>query len=93
MSRTKRILLSLTIGVFLTMGLTAVALLGKSRQWVCTFAWQGCLAQQVIQVSDDPLHEAGLINLLTFLAGLPLGAPVYSVLAYVLLSIIAKLKK
>ena len=86
--RSKRILLSITCGVLLTIVLTVIAFMGESRTWGCIFVWQACLVQTVVHTPGD--FEATPIDLFAFLFGVLLGIPIYSLLTYVVLSRIAK---
>lgn len=93
MTTLKRILLSLIVGVLLTVVLTVIAFLGNSREWGCTFAWQACLTQQVIHTPENAIHESSVIDLIGFFFGVLLGIPIYGGITYAVLSLIAKFKK
>jgi hypothetical protein len=79
------VLVSLVCGVILTVMLTAVAFMGNSRAWGCTFVWQACLLQTVIHTPDNPVNEGSPIDLFAFALGILLGVPIYSALSYVAL--------
>lgn len=73
-------------GVLLTATFTFLAIMGNSRAWGCTFAWQACLVQTVIHTPDNPMHEGSPLDIFGFMLGVLLGVPIYSILYYVALS-------
>ena len=83
--KSRIVLSSIVCGVVLTIVLTAVAFSRNSRVWGCTFVWQACLVQMVIHTPENPMREASPIDLLAFVVGIFLGAPIYSTLSYVIL--------
>jgi hypothetical protein len=80
------ILISIACGVLTTMALTIMAFMGDSRAWGCIWVWQACLVQVFIHTPENSVHEGSPIDLFAFGFGILLGVPIYSGLAYVLLS-------
>lgn len=96
MTKQKRFIVSITFGLLLTFVLAFIAFAGKSKSWVCTFAWQWCLTYNPIYTPDNPAHEGSVLDFIGFFynyLGLLLGIPIYGVLTYVALTLIAKFKK
>ena len=92
MSKPKRIVLSLVFGVLITTVLTIIAFRGETRQQFCTFAWQGCLMQQVIHTPESA-REGSPIDLFGLGLGILLGVPLYGGLTYLVLGLASKPKR
>jgi hypothetical protein len=93
MTKQKRILLSVIVGIILTGALTFIAFKGESRAWACKFAWQACLTQQALHTPDNAIHEGSPLDPFGFFVGVLLGVPIYGSLTYAVLSLSAKLKE
>ncbi len=96
MTKSNRFIISITFGLFLTFALASIAFMGKSKGWVCTFAWQWCLTYNPIYTPENSMGELSPLDIAGFFynyLGLLLGIPIYGALTYVVLSLIAKFKK
>ena len=89
----KRVLLSLAIGLVVTGLLLSLAFafddVGFPTVARALF-WQNALLQSFVPLGNigtaaHPVHEGSPLNLLAFLAGIPLGFLIYSVVAFVVL--------
>jgi Na+/H+ antiporter NhaD/arsenite permease-like protein len=96
MTKNRRILLSVVVGVALTIALAWIGFTRESRPQMCGFVWQACLTMSVYHPPDMPdgrVMEGTPADPLIFFFGLSLGIPIYGGLTYAALSLAAKSKR
>ena len=89
----KRVLLAITIGVLATAALIALSFAADSFGFKSTadvLLWQNSFLQSFAPLGnmgtpEHPVYEGTPLNFLAFLASIPLGIIVYSIVAYVAL--------
>ena len=94
----KRILLAFAIGVLATAALFALSFAADSFGFTSlanAFLWQNTLLQSLAPLgnmgtSEHPVYEGTPLNFLAFLASVPLGIVIYSVMAYAVLSMVRR---
>jgi hypothetical protein len=77
---------SLFLGVLSTTLLTFAAFVIDSRAVASALLWQARLFQLLVHTPDNPVHEGSPIDIFAFAFGVLLGVPIYSLLAYALLT-------
>lgn len=90
MSMSKRILISIAVGVLATATLIVLSFTAHSFGLTSlgdALFWQNTLLQSLaplhnIGTSTHPVYEGTPLNLLAFLASIPLGILIYSLVAY-----------
>lgn len=93
-SRTTQAILAVVIGLLLTVGCAAIAYLAHGVGAELTarvFFWQNTVLQSFIPplnigTPERPIYEGTALNILAYFASFPVGAGVYSVIAYITLS-------
>ncbi|MEW9572682.1 hypothetical protein ABQJ54_13060 [Rhodanobacter sp. Si-c] len=94
----KRILLAFAIGVLATAALFALSFAADSFGFTSLangFLWQNTLLQSFAPLGnmgtpERPVYEGTPLNFLAFLASVPLGIVIYSVMAYAVLSMVRR---
>lgn len=92
----KRILLAFAIGVLVTAALFALSFTVESLGFTSLangLLWQNALLQSFaplgnIGTAEHPVYEGTPLNFLAFLASIPLGIVIYSLVGYVALSMV-----
>jgi hypothetical protein len=90
----KRIMLAIAIGILATAALIALSFAADSNGFTSLangLFWQNSLLQSFVPLgnvgtSAHPIHEGAPLNFLAFLASIPVGVILYSLVAYVALS-------
>jgi len=91
-----RWLLSFICGLLITVVLTMVAFSdGTSNTTTRTLLWQASLIANFIPhgnigTPENPIHEGSMLDFLPAFVGIPLGVPIYTLLTYAVLWLIAK---
>lgn len=94
----KRILLAFAIGVLATAALFALSFAADSFGFTSLangLLWQNTLLQSFAPLGnmgtpEHPVYEGTPLNFLAFLASVPLGIVIYSVMAYAVLSMVQR---
>jgi hypothetical protein len=95
----KRLLLSILCGLLITAALTVIAFSDKtSDNTARILLWQVMLlAQHVphgnIGTPEHPVYEGSPLDLVPVFLGVPLGIPIYAVVSYAALWLVAKVQR
>ena len=91
----KRIMLAIALGILATAVLIALSFAADSHGFMSLASglfWQNSVLQSFVPLgnvgtSAHPIHEGSPLNFLAFLASIPVGVILYSLVAYVALSV------
>ena len=94
----KRIMLAIAIGVLASAGLMALSFAADSYGFISLargLFWQNSLLQGFaplgnVGTSAHPIYEGSPLNFLAFLASIPVGVTIYSLVAYAVLSVVRR---
>ena len=93
--QSRRLAISALIGIGVTLSLLALAFLVDDIQVSRALFWHNTLIQNTIGgynigTTEKPVIEGTPLNILAFLASIPLGFVIYGVIAYVVLGFVRR---